>query len=106
MASSFFAAPCIAFSTSPSCLIDAALLAIALARPCDTDAELRALFGPSSHWMTSASRAVFARHQLSATTATPSVMRTTFFTPGIPFAFESSTLTTLPPMTGHCASDA
>ncbi len=67
---------------------------------------LRPLFGPSSQVMTSASRACLARHQLSATTATPSEICTMCFTPGIDFAFASSNETGLPPVTGHCASDA
>ena len=48
-----------------------------------------------------------ACHQLSATTATPSVICTTCFTPGhrsSPSRRRSSS--TLPPITGHCASDA
>jgi hypothetical protein len=47
-----------------------------------------------------------ACHQLSATTATPSVICTTCFTPGMAFALAASKLATLPPMTGHWARDA
>ncbi|MEJ0047500.1 MAG: hypothetical protein WDN04_16320 [Rhodospirillales bacterium] len=52
------------------------------------------------------SRAFFACQKLSATTATPSAICTTCFTPGMALALVASKLTTLPPMTGHCASDA
>ena len=52
----------------------------------DTDA-----FGPSSHTIGSASSAVLARHQVSATTATAvSFTRTTLRTPGSPEIFDSS----------------
>ena len=61
---------------------------------------------PSSHTMLSASRALRARHQLFATTATPSGICTTSITPGIAFAAAESTLFTVPPITGHCASEA
>ena len=50
--------------------------------------------------------ASLARHQSSATTATKSSSRTTFFTPRIRSAAPASTLATLPPNTGHCAIDA
>ena len=47
--------------------------------------------GPSSHTIGSASSAVFARHQVSATTATPvSFTFTTLRTPGMPAIFASS----------------
>jgi hypothetical protein len=100
------AADCIAAATSPCCRMLAAGFPIASARPLNTPSELRFLFGPSSHVTVRASRACFACHQLSATTATPSVMPRMCFTPGIFFAFESSKLATLPPITGHCASAA
>ena len=42
-------------------------------------------FGPSSQTIGNASSAFFARHQVSATTATAvSFTRTTFLTPGMP----------------------
>jgi hypothetical protein len=48
-------------------------------------------FGPSSHSIGSASSAVLARHQVSATTATAvSPTRTTFFTPGLPWIAAAS----------------
>ena len=56
---------------------------------------------PSSQVIGSASSAVLACHQVSATTATAvSFTFTTFFTPGIFAIFASSKLTTLPPNTG------
>ena len=59
-------------------------------------------FGPSSHTMGSASSAVLACHQVSATTATAvSPTFTTFFTPFIFATFAASKLFTLPPNTGH-----
>ncbi len=59
-------------------------------------------FGPSSHTIGSASSAVFARHQVSATTATAvSPTRTTPRTPRRASIFDSSKLTTLPPNTGQ-----
>ena len=56
---------------------------------------------PSSHLISTASSAVLACHQVSATTAT-AVSRTfmTFLTPGIFAALASSKLTTLEPNTG------
>ncbi len=51
-------------------------------------------------------KASFARHQLSATTATKLSSRTTFFTPRMASAARASTPATLPPNTGHCAIDA
>ena len=48
---------------------------------------------PSSQMIGSASSAVLARHQVSATTATPvSFTRTTFLTPGKPATLLSSKL--------------
>ena len=56
----------------------------------------------SSQTMGSASSAFLARHQVSATTATPvSLTFTTFFTPGMPAILLSSKLVTLPPNTGQ-----
>src|SRR5207244_361906 len=72
----------------------------------EIDAELSDFPAPSSHVIVSASRATLARHQLSATTATPSVICTTCFTPGMDLALAASMLTGLPPMTGHGASEA
>lgn len=62
----------------------------------------RFLLGPSSQMMGSASSAVLARHQLSATTATArSSTFTTFFTPGIFSTAAASKLTSVPPKTGQ-----
>lgn len=59
-------------------------------------------FGPRSHSIGSASRAVLARHQVSATTATAlSPTRTTFFTPGRFSMAAAFTDLTLPPNTGQ-----
>ncbi len=61
-----------------------------------------AAFGPSSQTMGSASRAVLASHQVSATTATPeSPTCTTWRTPGMPVTLAASKLFTLPPKTGQ-----
>ena len=55
-------------------------------------------FSPSSQTIGSASSAVFACHQVSATTATAvSFTRTTLRTPGILATLDSSTLLILPP---------
>ena len=58
--------------------------------------------GPSSQTTGSASSAVLACHQVSATTATavPPTSRT-FFTPFMPLTLAASKLTTLPPRTGQ-----
>ena len=57
---------------------------------------------PSSQTIGSASSAVLARHQVSATTATAeSFTFTTFFTPGILAILLSSKLFSLPPNTGE-----
>ena len=59
-------------------------------------------FGPSSHTIGSASSAVLACHQVSATTATAvSPTCTTFFTPFMPVTLAASKLFTLPPNTGQ-----
>ena len=59
-------------------------------------------FGPRSHSMGRASRAVLARHQVSATTATAlSPTLTTFFTPGRPATAAALKERTLPPKTGQ-----
>src|SRR5207247_11372455 len=61
-----------------------------------------AAFGPSSQTIGSASSAVFACHQVSATTATVvSLTLTARRTPGLPAILDSSKLTSLPPNTGH-----
>ncbi len=57
---------------------------------------------PSSQTIGSASSAVFACHQVSATTATAeSPTGTTFRTPFMPATFAASKLFTLPPNTGQ-----
>jgi len=61
---------------------------------------------PTSQSIFSAPSARWARHQLSATTATKSSARTTFFTPRMASASVASTAFSLPPNTGHCAIDA
>ena len=59
-------------------------------------------FGPSSHTMGSASSAVLASHQVSATTATAeSPTWSTCRTPGMPLTLAASKLFTLPPKTGQ-----
>ncbi|WP_431268626.1 hypothetical protein [Dankookia sp. P2] len=66
-----------------------------------------AWFGPASHSIFSASSAVFACHQVSATTATAlSPTRTTFFTPGRAIAAASSKPFGLPPKTGQSRIEA
>ena len=45
----------------------------------------------------------FARHQLSATTATASSSFTTLIRPRSPLILSSATVTSLPRNTGHCA---
>ena len=63
-------------------------------------------YRPASHSTFTFFSAWSARHQLSATTATKSSSRTTFFTPRIFSASAESTDFTLPPNTGHCAMEA
>ena len=59
-------------------------------------------FGPSSQTMGSASSAVLASHQVSATTATAvSPTFRTWRTPGMPVTLTASKLFTLPPKTGQ-----
>ena len=66
-----------------------------------------AAFAPSSQTMGRASSAVFARHQVSATTATaPSFTLTARRTPGIFATLASSKLTSLPPCTGQALTAA
>ena len=69
-------------------------------------ASLSVAFGPASHWIASASRALRACHHESATTATPREVSTTARTPGMPRAFSSLNVLTEPPSTGGCASAA
>jgi hypothetical protein len=106
VASSFRAAVWSAVSTSPCLRITAAGPDAAASSAVETAPESSARPGPSSQRTTRASRATFACHQVSATTATPSVIRTTCRTPGIALALASSRSATFPPITGHCASDA
>ena len=61
---------------------------------------LRFAFGPSSHTTAKAFLPCMAFHVESATTATPSLISTTCFTPGTVFAFDASKLFTFPPNTG------
>src|SRR5690242_16612430 len=61
---------------------------------------------PSSHLMVRALRPSIALQVLSAITATPFEICTTFFTPGTAMAFEPSKLATLPPNTGQRSSEA
>ena len=69
---------------------------------CATSALEVLAFGPSSHSIGSASSAVLARHQVSATTATAlSPTCTTFLTPGRLDTAAASKLLTLPPNTGQ-----
>jgi len=69
---------------------------------CATPALEFAAFGPLSHSMGSASSAVLARHQVSATTATAlSPTRSTFFTPGRFSIAAALKLLSLPPNTGQ-----
>ena len=56
--------------------------------------------------MTSALRPSIALQVLSAITATPFEICTTFLTPGTAFAFVASKLATLPPNTGQRSSAA
>ena len=63
--------------------------------------------GPSSQTIGSASSAVLACHQVSATTATvESFTFTARRTPGRPAIFASSKLTSLPPKTGQALTAA
>ncbi len=61
-----------------------------------------AAFGPSSQTICRASRAVLARQNVSATTATAlSPTGITRFTPGMPATEAASKLFTVPPVTGQ-----
>src|SRR5262249_58564546 len=75
-------------------------------RPALSHSAIEALenlaFSPSSQTTGSASSAVLACHQASATTATPeSPTCTTFFTPGIDATLAASKFLVLPPCTGQ-----
>ena len=63
-------------------------------------------FAPSSHSMRRSFAIWLARHQLSATTATPFSIGTTLTKPRRPFSFESSSDFTLPPNTGDWTTAA
>ena len=88
---------------SPTVLAAAASGASSAVFSTAANASLLALaFGPSSHWMGSASSAVLACHQVSATTATAlSLTRSTCFTPGRRATAAASKPFSLPPKTGH-----
>src|SRR6266568_311053 len=60
-------------------------------------------FGPASHSIARSLSMRFARHQLSATTATASSSFTTLMRPRSPLIRSSATVTSLPRNTGHCA---
>src|SRR6185437_12715788 len=105
-ASTFFAAPAKAPAASPALRMDIPGLAAKPAHSCrnpgvDTLAHL-----PSSHWMTRALRPSIALQVLSAITATPFEICTTFLTPGTVIAFEPSKLATLPSKTGQRSNEA
>jgi hypothetical protein len=68
--------------------------------------ELTSAMGPSFQAICSASRPFFAAQKLSATTATPEPIWTTFFTPLTFSACSASKLFTWPPNTGHFATVA
>ncbi len=97
------AAPASAAFTSPTLLADTASSAVRPALSICATSELEVLaFGPSSQTIGSASSAVLACHQVSATTATAlSPTCTTFFTPGRLATAAASKLFTLPPNTGQ-----
>ena len=83
MASTVFAAPSIAVRASP---FRRSPLVLAAVRPSLSSSEIASLetvaFGPSSHSTGKSSRALIARHQVSATTAT--VLSSTLTTPRNP----------------------
>jgi len=94
-------------SGSPSFFSGSGLPLSAAARmPASMEALSMLPPGPSSHSIFSALRAWLARHQLLATTATPSGICTTSITPGMDLAALASKLLTLPPITGACSSAA
>src|SRR6185503_3748846 len=105
-ASTFLAAPAKAPAASPTLRMDMPGLAARPAHSCrragvDTLAHL-----PSSHWMTRALRPSIALQVLSAITATPFEICTTFLTPGTAIVFVASKLATLPSNTGQRSSEA
>src|SRR5579863_4390855 len=95
------------FDTSPTEYRLTDLLSADFFRASNTAAELRSLFGPSSHCTLRVRRPSIAPQTLSATTATAeSLIFPTKLTPAIFFESLSSKLATLPPITGQRASTA
>ena len=97
------AAPAIAAAVSPALLPTNLVSAV---RPSSShfaiDADETFSLEPLSHSIGSASSAVLAYHQVSATTATDlSSTCTTFLTPFMPLTLAASKLFTLPPNTGQ-----
>ena len=101
MASIRFAARVKAAAASPSFLASAPGPSIIVANSDRRLSLVEEARGPSSQVIASAFRPCIADQVLSATTATPFETRTTCFTPGTPFAFASSKVTSFPPKTGH-----
>ena len=64
------------------------------------------LLPPSSHSIARSLAISLARHQLSATTATPLSIGTTLMNPRRPCNFVASTDLTFPPITGVCTTAA
>src|SRR4030095_15495755 len=97
------AAPASAAFTSPTLLAATASSAVRPALSiCATSLVHVLAFGRSPHSIDSASSAVLACHQVSATTATAlSPTGTTFFTPGRLAITAASNDFTLPPNTGQ-----
>ena len=102
-ASTLRADAAIAARASPSCRPTTASSAFNAAFSVASTSALESLaFGPKSHTIGSASNAVLARHQVSATTATAvSPTCITFFTPGRFSIALASKLFSLPPNTGQ-----
>ena len=103
MASTFLAEPLIASGASPTLRCQKSPCSskpersILLISSCDTFASL-----PSAQTMGNTSNAVFARHHVSATTATVlSLILTTPLTPRRFFTLVSSKLVSFPPNTGQ-----
>ena len=92
--------------TSPSARATAPDFSDAVASCRTTSAVESFAFAPSAQRMSSAARPCVAAHVFPAMTVTASSNRTTCCTPGIAFAFESSTLASLPPNTGDTATEA
>ena len=74
--------------------------------PAKIDFDVTLALAPSLQTGLSAASASFARHVLSATTATAAGNFTTFFTPRIAFAGASSSEASVPPNTGDAAMAA